>query len=262
MKKIILFFGLVMGNSFCQIQAQTLSDFQYFGSNMYERTGIGFSYSATNGSNNEAPHPALHRMHHWSVKVDIKTMSCEKGGKRYYIQYKLLGDVLTVLTNQIHGSGNYINRQVGSSLSNGLFGWHSFGKNVIATDRFCLALGGNLNDYFIGNTYDTDSGRVSLEPQGYYFAAGPTLFADFLVNKHILIQTNTSYSLSFWRATSLSYGIRDDSYPKPHFFSTNIELVSTKGFFVGFDYNWIINRGNIPGNVKRWDYLVGFRFML
>lgn len=245
--------------------SQNLQSFTYLGDQMGGELYLGFSAEYCMLANPEAPHPDLHNIRGFSGKVDMKRIGFEKGDQQYSMEYKLLGDVALILHNQINGDGSQYYRQIGSSISNGLLGWHSWGWNVVATDRFTLATGFNLNDYFYGKTYVSDTtsnGVVSPEPQGYYFAAGPTLFSNVYLNDFLMINAKASYSFSYWRAVSLSYAVVDNNYPKPHFGSMNIELITKWGLFAGFDYNWVINRGNLPDKTSRKDFLLGFRFVL
>lgn len=261
MRKLSYAFILVVLTHWGSAQT-TLQEFENFGDPFQERMFIGFTASFSNLSNPEAPvHVEAHRLSALVGKFDMKSMSAEVGSRRYFFQYKLLGDLISLLDKTVQNS-NAIYRDENSTLSNGLLGWHSVAWNIVATPKLSFVIGGNANDYIIGSTYDTDTGRVTLEPQGYHLAAGPAIFTDYLINDYLLLQIHAAYSMSYLNAGDLSYATVDKEYPKPHFGSLNIELNSPWGVYAGFDYNWLINRGNLPGNTKRWDYLIGIRFMI
>ena len=244
---------------------QDLQSFKCLGDPMGGELYLGVSAEYVMLANPDAPHPELHNLKGFSGKIDMNRFGFEKGDMQYSFEYKLLADIATILHNQINGDGSAYYRQVGSSISNGILGWHSWGWNVVSTNNFTIAPGFNLNDYFYGKTYVSDTtsnGVVSPEPQGYYFSAGPTLFSNVYINDYLILHTKASYSFSYWRAVSLEYAVVDDNYPKSHFGSLNLELITKWGLFVGFDYNWVINRGNLPDKTSRKDFLLGFRFVL
>lgn len=244
--------------------AQTLADFKYLNYPYTNEFYIGVAVSRTTISNPDAPFPSRHKLQAFSGTVELKSTSFAKGGMRYYGQHKLLPDMLVLTKQAINVDPNVIYRNESSYLANGILGWHSFTWNLHDPKKYSVALGFNLNDYFFGSTYHTDTtpnSWVSPEPQGYYFAAGPTLQANYMLGKYFMAEMMASYSLSYWRAVSLTYATVNDKYPKPHFAQLHFELFSTWGLFAGIDYNFIINRGDIPNNTQRFDLSVGFRFM-
>lgn len=260
--QIILIFA------FCsELNAQSLQEFNYLGDpygdgHIYLGVVAGFS----NVSNWAAPHADRHLVYNtFSPKIDMRRVSFEPGAMRYYGQYKLLGDLLFIVNDQINGNGSSFYRQESSGLTNGVLGWHSWGVNVWSSNRLCLAIGLNLNDYFIGTTYEVDSipKRVSLEPEGYYFGAGPAVFADVLLQKHLILHVHSSYTFNYWRPITLTYASNpDEDMPMPHLGGFSAELMTSLGLFAGLDYNWLINRTPYPNSTKRWDYTFGFRFVL
>jgi hypothetical protein len=129
-----------------------------------------------------------------------------------------------------------------------------------------LAFGFNLNDYIIGSTYIyTDAQGVkqtpiTTEPQGYYWGGGPSLFFDYALSEKLVLQTFAAYSLAFWGPVSLSYAQEDKSYPKPHFLHLNAEIQTSFHLYGGVDFTSLINRGDLPNDTKRIDFIVGYRF--
>lgn len=179
-------------------------------------------------------------------------------------EHKQLGDLIALLPKVIKNS-NAIYRTESTPLSCGLIGWWNWTMNFNEGNNFLIAGGMNLHDYFYGS-YTRDSlkgnafGFSTYEPQGWYWAAGPSLSSLYAPSEHFTLEATTSYSISFWRPISLSDAKVNNDYKKPHWFQFNLGLMTTWGVFMQFSYNKIINRGDIPNNGKRWDYLLGYRF--
>lgn len=239
--------------------------FKYLGDEYTNETYLGVSASYTFLSNAAAPYAENHAINGWTGRVDIRRTGWDKGELKYMMNYKLLGDLILILENQVNADGKKYYRSESSSITNGPLGWHSFAWGFLNSDIYSLGFGFNMNDYILGASYYKDSLRnkmVSDEPQGYYFGAGPAFCADFRISNWVMIHFQSSYSFSYWRPVSLSYATVDNSYPKPHFFHSTLEMMSPWGLFFGIDYSQIINRGNLPNKIKRTDLLLGFRFVL
>lgn len=261
--RYILFSLFLMSVFF--VQAQHTHFFPYLGDEYLGYSYLGTSASYTRSWNNEAPNPDAHNELGWTAKIDIRTVNWAPGSLKYYFQYKMLGDVLTILDNRLMGDGSKYSRHQESILSNGILGWHSIGWTAWSNEQISLAPAFNLNDYFFGSSYKMDSVSNELrspEPQGYFFAAGPAVLIDWKFSRFALLHLHAAYSFSYWRAVSLSYAEEDNGYPKPHFYQFSAEVLSPWGVFLGLDYNAVVNRGNLPNNTKRIDLLLGFRWVL
>ena len=246
--------------------AQRLSDFKYLGDPAFGEKYIGASASYAHLTNTVAPHPELHDKQAWTAKLEVVKLTYEPGKVKAKHQHRLFADMFLILENQVNGDGSYYYRQIGSSISTGLLGWNSWGMNLTNFDKLSVAFGVNHNDYFYGKTYDVDTiginqELVTLEPHGYYFSAGPSLFVDYALNKYVLLQVLATYSYAYWKIVGVEYGEDNPSYPKPHFVGLYAELVTKWGFFVSYDNNFIVNRGNNPDKTKRKDLNIGFRFV-
>lgn len=247
------------------VNSQSLDEFQYFNRKYADDLYLGIFPTFTFVSNREAPNPSAHRISGFTGKLDLRNVTFEMGERRFLYQHKLLFDMLLIIENQVNGDGSAYYRSEESGLTTGIIGWTSWGWNMFGNGRYCVASGVNINDYFLSNSYKLEANTdnlTTIEPQGYWFAAGPSVFFDYMLNKNFLLQTHASYSFGVWRAVNLEYDDTrvDDSYPNPHFGGLNFELHTRWGFFTGIDYNFLINRGNNPNNTKRFDILIGFRF--
>jgi hypothetical protein len=254
---------ILLPNFIC---AQSLEDFKYLGDPAFPSMYLSVSGSFAHVTNNEAPRPEIHNIKGWTGKLDLQKTNLNIGEVNYKFQHKLLGDMI-LLAKKVFDNSRNIYRNYSSSLTTGILGWHSWGWNINKSTKYKIAPGINLNDYFYARTYYSDTlggsfHRASLEPHGYYWAAGPSVFINCYINKYIILQSLFSYSFSYWRVVPLGYGITENNYPKPHFFSSNVQVLSKWGFFISFDYNFAINRGWYPEATKRFDTNFGFSFVL
>lgn len=78
-----------------------------------------------------------------------------------------------------------------------------------------------------------------------------------------MLEFSGSYSISYWKALDVEYATNPDpDYPLLHWGQIDLELQSKWGVFTGINYNWIINRRNIPSAGKQLDLILGFQFMI
>lgn len=253
---------LILGN--ISLQAQSISDFTYLNGDYEDELLIGLAFSNTFGSNNDAPNAEAHKLKGYSWEVNMRKVRLGTGEVSWRWQHKLLGD-MTILVRDIFKDNSNYYRKENSGLTSGYLGWWNWTWNLHKPQKHLISAGFNLHDYFLTSSYHVDSlpendDLISLEPQGYYFSAGPSLAAQYQVSDWLLMETVASYSLSYWRAVSLTYALEDNDYPKPHWGQLNLGLISKWGFYADMNYNWVINRGDLPNNTKRFDILLGFRF--
>lgn len=267
MKKITLFICL----GWCiHLNAQTLDKFEYLGEiygNNEQYFGLYPTLSFVN--NKVAPNPQNHKLKGWTGELSYRKVDFAKYKWRISWQQKMFVDVILILNKALQkGDPNAIDRKENTSLTTGIIGWVDGVINMNEpTGNFLWAIGANHNDYFYGSTY-ADTSRngytwATFDPQGYYLALGPTVTVNYLPSRFLMIEGSCSYSFSYKKVVDISYATNPNpSYPMPHWGQIDLELHSKWGFFTGCNYNWIINRGNIPNKGKRLDVLVGFRFMI
>ncbi len=257
----IFFFIMLLSSE--NLVGQSFDGFDMQKNSYYDEPHFGASLSYTFMSNPEAPYSEEHRKSGFTMRVFYKKYNLGKGDTRMFWQNKSLGDLLNLLVQQIQ-TNTGVAREENSVLSD-LIGSTSWGWNIIDKDRMSGALGFNLNDYIIGATYfERQNGEpvngTTGEPQGYYWGTGPSVFFDYVISNHLVLQSFASYSLSMFRLVSVSDAIKDNSYPKPHFAHINLELQTTFMLYGGVDYSWLINRGDLPNQTRRFDVFVGLRF--
>lgn len=267
--KRILLLGIFLisleGNS------QSLAEFEYLGEAYGDNElylGVYPTYSTV--KNKVAPFPENHEVKGFTAEFSMRRVNFEQGKWRWSWQHKMIFDVWLTFDQALQkGNANAIYRSEETAFSNGIIGWLDFTVNVTKPDgRFLLSLGVNHNDYFYATTYAIDSTfqgqkRISLNPQGYYLAAGPSVIVNVLPFEFLMAELSASYSFSYWKAVDLTYAAYPGMYNKmPHWGQVDLELQTKWGVFTGFNYNWIVNRDIIPSEGKRFDILLGFRFMI
>ncbi|MFK8039287.1 MAG: hypothetical protein AB8B74_13420 [Crocinitomicaceae bacterium] len=266
MKLIISIFCAIFT---CTSFSQKLSDFKYlnetYGNNeLY--IGVNPTFSFMN--NKAAPFPERHSLKGFSAELSMRKVNFDKGTLSWNWQHKMLGDVLLLVNNALtKTNASVLLREEETSLTCGIIGWIDMTIAINhPNNKWQWSLGANHHDYFYGSTYSVDTipneSWASLNPQGYFFAAGPTLKVNYLLNRFLMTEVSSSYSFSYWKAIDLTYAHQPDvEYPLPHFGQIDFELQTKWGLFGGINYNWIVNRGHIPSEGKRLDLIFGFRFM-
>lgn len=260
MKKTILIFGVVVVAHFTD--AQSLKEFKYLGDPYDNELYLNVCGTFTLLRNNAAPYPEAHKFNAFSMDISGRNVTWEKGKPHYTMNYKLLPDLL-FLTGKMINRKSSGNRTEGSSVSTGIGGWHRWAWNIAVREKQCVSLGFALNDYFIGNSYrDSSKNLHTYEPQGWWISSGPVVMYHRLLHKHLLLHSLVNYNFGFLKGVDITYAEKDPSYPKPHFFHIQSEIISSIGIFAGFDYTRVINRGNKQGKVQRLDFLLGYKFVL
>lgn len=249
-------------------KSQAIRDFDYLGDAYANRElYIGLAASKTYLSNTEMPNPSAHAQTGFTADINMRKVNFEAFEFRWSWQNKLLGDMIN-LSRQVFNSPNKIYRSEGTGFSTGLIGWYDAWLNMNdPSGRVSWGVGLSLNDYFytttiVHDTIQSQGNRGTYQPEGYYFAAGPTAIIDFQINRWFVLEADASYCWSYWKPISLSYAVQDPSYKMPGWGQVNLELITRIGFHLSMNYNWIHNRGTLPSNGKRFDMLLGFRFMV
>lgn len=264
--KIVFLFILNLSVVFGQT---TIGSFEYLGEVYGDRESyIGFNPMWTMLKNKQAPYPERHNLNGLSFDFTYKVVRTNKGELRFNYNNKALGDLvyLYIQTKKAKNNENYVKANENTTLSN-LIGFFDFTWNLTGADkRWQVSLGFNANDYAYGGMYTVDSLGGSLktmDPQGWYWAAGPQASLQVILSKAFLMEMSGGYSFSYWHPINLSYAhLPSKSYPMPHFGQLKVEMQSKWGVFASGHYNWIHNRGPIPSAGTRFDLILGFRFMM
>ncbi len=268
MKKLLLIFGILSLSSSI-LTAQDIDDFQWFGDDYEDQLFLSLGANNIHISNNDAPNSNNHKQSGTTIKLDLKQTNFEKGGASMYFENKLMGDLILYADRYLKGKDSFYQEEE-SGLSSGLIGWWSFLWNITEPNRYQLAVGVNLKDFFLTAAYPKDlskpysnpSNTAVQEPNGNYYAAGPSIAARFIVNQLLLLEYKGELSIPFGRIESNKLEDYDGNYKNPYFMNHSLEATSSKGFFLGYELSSIFNRGDLPNNTKRSDLYIGFRIRL
>ena len=249
--------------------SQSLDRFSWFNEYYADELYLGLGYSNLSMSNPEAPQPEEHELSGWTIKLEMKVVRYEKGEVSRYWEHKLVGDMVGWYSRFRRDDASVYVTQA-SNVSTGLLGWWSWVWNLTEPKRFSVAAGFNANDYFLTSSYvehdsipyDRIDNNTRYEPNGYYFGAGPTVRANFMLTSNFQLEYFGSLSIPFGRVTAEDFENQDDDYPNPYFMNHYLELISSYGVYAGYEFTDIINRGDIPNNTKRREWYIGFRIMI
>jgi len=244
--------------------SQDLKSFTYLGDVHQKEDYLNVSLLRCQMFNPAAPDdPDMHAKGVNFLDVYYHRPDFTKGGLNRRIDYKLLPDMFWLFKTITEKDETELNAKVGSSITGGLIGWHSWNWNLRTRDRTCLQAGFAINDYFIGALYRKPGGGIILnEPQGWQIGAGPSAGITHLLTKNFMLTATSQYIASFAKPVDVSYAKADKKYPKPHFLHSQVTLMSKWGAFAELQYVRLINRGNQPNATQRLDIKLGFAFVL
>lgn len=242
--------------------AQGIQDFRYLKEPLQRESFIAVGLNRSRTVNAAAPRPENHDLAYYNLYLDFRHYRIEKGEVSVSYGNPLMTDLLLLL-RKTFDNPNSIYRAEGSQLSSGPLGWLNLGWNLSGPGTVQAFAGFHLHDYFLTSTYvDALEGRYSEEPQGYYFSAGPALGLRAAASKLLLAELRGQYGMSYWRATTTSYAVRDDDYPLPHWVHVQADLLTKWGIFFSLQHHRMLNRGPLPNSTHRWDAILGFQVMI
>ena len=250
------------------VYSQSLESFQYLGDPFSGYGYLGVSYSHSRTKNEDVPRPDMHNLSGNFFELNYKHQNLNKGTWQYDLRGKMYTDVIKQLIDIIGDRESAYTQLENTGLTTGPLGWHTFAYNAAGSNRVLISPGIHLNDYFFfvnaRDAKDVDKERPELttkEPQGYYFGAGPSFLLSVVPSKYLMINIKSQYSLTYWRPVSVSDAVKDDAYPKPHFFGFTTEFLTPWGIYFEIDHNRLINRGDLPNAAMRTDFNIGFKFV-
>lgn len=257
---VLIIMTLVSQNHF----AQTIEEFSYWDERYYGKDLLGINPAIVFLSNRAAPYPEKHRKTGFVLDIQYRNLSSKQFGGRLSLYNKGIGDLVYLLGAVIKNGSNIYAKEE-TTLSN-IFGWFDYTINLNKPDkRFQISAGANIGDYIYAGRYKIDSLGMekTVEPQGYYLAAGPSLEMRFLISKSFMLETAFSYAFTLVKFGGLDNGANPASernYPAPHFAHLKAELLSKWGFFAGYDFNFLINNGSNPAAGRRSGITLGYKF--
>lgn len=257
---------LILISCSLSLQSQNLQSFQYLGDTFNGYYYIGWAFSHGNTQNNAVPGAENHRLTGNFMELNLKYHDYDRGHWQYDIRAKMYTDVIKQLADMILGNNESAYTALeNTGLSTGPLGWHTCTYNLLSGRYLNISPGAHLNDYFYfanARESDTDARLSTKEPQGYYFAAGPSIMLSLYASRFLMINLKSQYSFAYWRPISAPDAIEDDSYPLPQFFGFTTELLTPWGLYFEVDHNRLINKGPNPNAGMRTDFNIGFKFVV
>jgi hypothetical protein len=266
MKALLFSFALL---STCYLNAQDIDDFHWFGDDYEDQLFLSLGVNRIGISNNEAPNAEHHKQSGTTFKLDLKKVNFEKGRASYYYENKLLGDMVLYASDFFSGKETVYQKEE-SGLTSGFLGWVQALWNITEPDRYQIAVGASFKDFFLSSAYPEDPSRpysnpgniIIQEPNGGYYAIGPALAFRITLSKLFMAEYTGDLAIPFGKISTDNLRKVEGGYKHPYFMSHTVEVNSSKGFFVGYSYTSIMNRGNLPNNTKRTELFLGFRIPL
>lgn len=256
--------GAMSSNMSGDLGNGTLTDFRYLGDRYYDELFIGLCVRNIRASTPNAPYPENHEINKWTGDFFMYKYSMAPGGRRYMFRNKLLGELFVSFGEDFTD----VYRDESTGFSQFLAGSHTWAWNAIVTDRFALAAGLNFQDLYVGSSIRTDTTGNGQEvlltpsPNGWYVGAGPSLFADVMINRYVIAELQFDYAFHVFNLYKLTYGMENDGNPMPHTMFMSLNFVTTWGVYAGVDVSLLNDRHTYNLDTRKIDWCVGYRLML
>ena len=263
---LILLFGFIIST---QVSAQNIDEFQWFGRDYEDEFFLNMAISRVSITNNAAPNPQNHKLSGITLKLNARTTNFEQGGTNIYVDHKLMGDLACWLGRFFKGDESIFESEE-SSISSGLLGWYSFLININKPNKVQFGVGLNAKDFFLTSAYPKNeaqpyanpSNRVILEPSGNYYAFGPSAGVRYNLLNLVLIEYKGDLSIPFAKL-DLGNGFEEQAdFKNPYFMNHVIEFTSSKGFYLGLESTYFLERTKARNSTKRNEIYLGFRFIV
>ena len=249
------------------IFAQSVDEFKWFGKDYEDQTFISLGANKINVSNKKAFNPKNHDLSGVTLKFDCKKYNYDKGAGSFSYENKLIGDLIW-LGSKIFDDQSKIYANEETTLTSGLVGWYTRLWNLTEPNKFQFMTGLNLKDFNLVITEPKDRSRPFANPTnltinnpaGNYYTIGPSIGARYNLFNKFLVEYHSDLSIPFGKLNPTSNNYNEEKKVKnPYFINHVIELVSSKGLFVGYEYISIIQRAVIETSPVRRELYVGFR---
>lgn len=257
--------GILLIIVFELLNAQHLEDSPLDGSEYF-----GFHLIVSdfyNSSPNITYEPDQHRGSFFAFGINWEAYDFTNGD-RFLARFKLIPDLIEsadrLFASSKSGNLNDISVVGGTTLS-GLF-WMNYGLGrLLNGERYQLGWGYHISDYIYVTEYRAgvnqfiEGNPIRTEPAGWWFTAGPMIFADFAINSDFSLHFLSNYGFSFFRAVIADDQKTIDGYASPHFAFANLTLNYKEDFYFILDFAKAIDRGEQKDNGYRIDFALGYR---
>lgn len=205
----------------------------------------------------------------FSIGLDAVIGKYEKGQLQFAYRAPLIDDAVPEVAKLLNGSSAETPGE--TFLMSLIPGWLQLGYNVFSTDNLCISPGIFLGDFWYTavatQNFLVPGQSGTIEPSGWYGAAGPAIFVDFALpnNKDIVFHYESFFAFS-QRWSESSKVEEDENFnpdsEDPYFFKSRFEL-RYKKVYLGYRWVTAINRYDVTSDINngsRTDIQLGFIF--
>lgn len=261
---ILILFSLLICN---ELFSQRIEDFKYFGKAYKDEFYLNMAVSRVMITNDAAPNPQNHELKGITLKLNARSTNFNAGGFNMYVDHKLIGDLAWWVGRFFSGKES-IWQSEESGISSGLLGWYSFLINLNKPNKIQFGLGLNVKDFFLTSAYPEDirfpyanpSNNIILEPSGNYYTGGPSAGVRYNLLNAVLIEYKGDLSIPFAKLDPGDGFKKDPDFKDPYFINHVLEFTSSKGFYLGLESTYFLERTKANNSTKRNEIYLGFRF--
>ena len=204
-----------------------------------------------------------------SIGLDAVVGRYEQGKLQYVYRAPLIDDAVPEVAKLLRGTSAETPGE--TFLMSLIPGWIQIGYNAYSTDNLCISPGVFLGDYWYtavtARNPDPEALSGTIEPSGWYGAAGPAVFVDYKVSGVESLVLHYESSFAFSKRWSESKGVEEErnfnpDSEDPYFLQNRIE-VRYKRIFLGYRWIKVINRYDTTADINggsRSDIQFGFIF--
>ncbi|MEY3399293.1 MAG: hypothetical protein RL220_1887 [Bacteroidota bacterium] len=185
----------------------------------------------------------------WTGNVTCRFDEWDNISGGYHYENTLVGDL-------IYRIAHYKRPSTGEqAFSSGIVGWHQMYFDVMKKDRLIISPGISYGDLMFGSERE-DTIPQFLEPNGYYFIAGPALRTSVLLTNGLFVDGFIRYDVG------MKLKGRDDyedikGYPKPHFLTLMGAIYHKSHLFASARVVQMFDRGDNNDSATRVDISFG-----
>ena len=205
----------------------------------------------------------------FSIGLDAVVGRYEQGKLQFAYRAPLIDDAVPEVAKLLKGSSA---ETPGETFLMGIIpGWFQMGYNAFSTDNLCISPGIFLGDFWYNAVTARNPGpdipSGTIEPSGWYGAAGPAVFVDYKVSSVESMVLHYESFFAFSQRWSESKGVEEEENfnpdsEDPYFFKSRFEI-RYKSIFLGYRWVKMINRYDATADINggsRSDIQFGFIF--